>query len=112
MVNIAQTDVATSVRIDLRWDCTLIVEMRCSREKFRPQPVWDFEIGETAGPNRQAGGLRAPGPDCRDDPMIADRPLAIAAIARVAQQQESNCREGTPSRLFAGFRELLLQARA
>jgi hypothetical protein len=37
------------------------VNSRCSEEKFRPQPVWNFRFGIAVGPNRQAGGLCAQG---------------------------------------------------
>jgi hypothetical protein len=62
---------------------------RCSEDKFRPQPVWSFEFGATAGLNRQAGGLCAQGLDDKrrpDDPTISDFLSAVAAIIPVAQQ--------------------------
>jgi len=43
MINIAQTGAATSGRLCRRWDCTLIAQgVRCSKDKFRPQPVWNL----------------------------------------------------------------------
>jgi hypothetical protein len=59
---------------------------RCSEDKFRPQPVWSFEFGATAGPNRQAGGLCAQVSMTREDRTISDFLLAVAAIIPVAQQ--------------------------
>jgi hypothetical protein len=81
MINIAQTDGATSDRLCLRWDCTLIVEVdsRRSRIKFRPQPVWSFNSEKplTQSPDRRTArsGSRLP-----KRPAIADLPLAIVAI--------------------------------
>jgi hypothetical protein len=47
MTNIAQTGAASSARLAARWACTLIAEanLRGSKGKFRPQPVWDFYLG-------------------------------------------------------------------
>src|SRR5579864_6412334 len=55
-----------------------------SKSKFRPQPVWNFPFGATAGPKRQAGGLRVQGPIASHPPenrRFAPDKLVIAPAA-------------------------------
>jgi hypothetical protein len=86
LINIAQTGAATSVRLgDSDEIAPSSPRPTCGapETKFRPQPVWNFQFGPTAGPIRQAGGLCVQGP-------IADG----GSIRRSA----CHCRHQSPSR--------------
>ena len=51
MTNNAQTTAVTSAALGLRRDCILVAEadLRRSKDRFRPQPVWNYQFGAPRG---------------------------------------------------------------